>query len=69
MTSRLLTPKDVRDARFTIRHLAGGYDTDEVDRQLADAEYTIAVLGSDRLNRMRRPRHFKSRFSKRRRTS
>ena len=37
----MLTPNDVRDSRFTVRHVRGGYDTDEVDRFLDQCHDTI----------------------------
>jgi len=40
----LLTPNDVHNTQFDVRHLQGGYDMDEVDLFLEDVEATIRAL-------------------------
>jgi DivIVA domain-containing protein len=40
----LLTPNDVHNTQFDVRHLQGGYDMDEVDTFLEDVETTIRAL-------------------------
>lgn len=47
----MLTPNDIRDSRFTVRHIRGGYDTDEVDRFLLEVTDTIRVLATLALRR------------------
>lgn len=41
---RLLTPGDVRRAKFDVTRLREGYDEDQVDRLLDDAAATIEAL-------------------------
>ena len=40
----LLTPNDVHNTQFDVRHLQGGYDIGEVDLFLEDVEATIRTL-------------------------
>lgn len=48
----LLTPSDVKERRFDVRHIRGGYDMEQVDSSMEEAEETIrllaALLSSDR---------------------
>lgn len=43
-TSRLVTPKDIRDRRFKLAFLFMGYDADQVDDFLDDCALTIHTL-------------------------
>ena len=40
----LVTPKDIRDARFHMTRFREGYDTDDVDALLDQCAMTIQVL-------------------------
>ena len=40
----LVTPKDIRDARFHMTRFRAGYDTDDVDALLDQCAMTIEVL-------------------------
>ena len=55
----LLTPNDVHNTQFNVRHLQGGYDMDEVDLFLDDVETTIRALTNWIPSRVprRKPQH------------
>lgn len=40
----LVTPKDIRTAKFSVTRFREGYDTDDVDRLLDKCAMTIEVL-------------------------
>ena len=52
--SDLLTSRDVEDLRFTVRHMQGGYDMDEVDQALRDIMTTLSAHENDLIAAARR---------------